>query len=306
MGIKQKGAIHLLLPAAILIIVALGIVASKTPTTTTLATNQQVLGENETAKKEAEQQKESAQKTAELNKESTKINIQSEGKKSEVEIETSGGQKIKTKVEDDGKTKVEIEDEDKEASESADEDEDEIEDEDEEASGSADEDDLEEVRSISKFPLRIDLATNQLIMTKNGVERVLTVLPAKAVQNMLRAHLKKGLGPKFFEGATTSATPAATSSAEPSPQSPSATPSATPTEEPIATESAEITVLESQISLEEEDGQAVYKIPAKKHLKVLGLIPVTTDFTGFVSADTGALLKEQESLLSKILDLLSP
>lgn len=118
-------------------------------------------------------------------------------------------------------------------------------------------------------------------MTKNGVERVLTTLPAKAVQNMLRAHLKKGLGPKFFQ-ATASATP-------------TATPSATPEEEPIASDSADITVLENQISLEEENGQIVYKIPAKKKLKLFGFIPVTSDLTGFVSAQTGILIEERQS-----------
>ncbi|MDP3974006.1 MAG: hypothetical protein Q8P92_04190 [Candidatus Daviesbacteria bacterium] len=187
-------------------------------------------------------------------------------------------------------TEVESEIED-EATESADDDDDEDEDEDEETEVVA------ELRAISKFPLRIDTSTNQLIMTKNGVERVLTILPAHAVQNMLRAHLKKGLGPKFFEGATPSATPEG---------SPSASPSASPTEEPEATESAELTILESDISLEELDSQIVYKIPAKKHLKVLGFIPINTDLTGYVSAETGILLEERQSFWARLLDLLSP
>lgn|GEM_PF-5827812 len=204
--------------------------------------------------------------------------------------------KINSKVE----AKVEDEEPEDESSESADEDEDEVEDGDDEGAGIA------ELRSISKFPLRIDTSTNELIMTKNGVERVLTVLPAKAVQNMLRAHLKKGLGPKFFQ-ATVSATPVGTPSATPvGTPSASATPSATPEGEPIASESADITILEDQISLDEENAQVVYKIPAKKHLKLLGFIPVTTDLTGIVSAQTGAFIEERQSLLSRILDLLSP
>lgn len=209
-------------------------------------------------------------------------------------------QDTKTRIQQKGneiliKTKIELEEED-EATPSGGDDEGEV---------------VQELRAISKFPLRIDLATNQLIMTKNGVERVLTVLPAHAVQNMLRAHLKKGLGPKFFRSATPSAlpstTPSGTPSASASPSAePSATPSASPTEEPIATESAELTVLEDQISLEEANGQVVYKIPAKKHLRVFGFIPVSTNLVGFVSADTGALIREQQSLLARILDLLSP
>lgn len=284
MRVNEKGTIHLFLPIiAIIAISVIGVTASNVTTTTRFSATG-VLGENEIAKQAAEQTKEATKKAAEQAKKSaqkakeqesskTKTQIQTEGTKQETEVETSNGQKIKTKIEDDGAAKIEIEDE-------------------EEASGSGDDDneeDLEELRSISKFPLRIDPTSNQLIMSKNGEERVLTILPAKAVQNMLRAHLKKGLGPKFFEDAT-----------------PSATPSATPTEKPVATESADVTVLEDQISLEETEGQITYKIPAKKKLKLLGFIPVTTDFTSFVSAETGALIKEQESLLSRILDALSP
>jgi hypothetical protein len=158
---------------------------------------------------------------------------------------------------------------------------------------------VQELRAISKFPLRIDLSTNQLILTKNGAERVLAILPAKAVQNMLRAHLKKGLGPKFFKDATSSATPIPEGTA-------SATPSAAPTEEPVATESAQLTILENEIKLEDLNGQTVYKIPAKKHLKILGFIPVTINITGYVSAETGQLLEERQSLFARIINLLSP
>lgn len=304
MRVNEKGTIHLFLPIiAIIAISVIGVTASNVTTTTRFSATG-ILGENEIAKQAAEQTKEATKKAAEQAKESaqkakeqesskTKTQIQTEGTKQETEIETSNGQKIKTKIEDDDATKVEIEQKDQKIKFEAKNEQIELEIEDEEeASGSGDDDNeegLEELRSISKFPLRIDPTSNQLIMSKNGEERVLTILPAKAVQNMLRAHLKKGLGPKFFEDAT-----------------PSATPSATPTEKPVATESADVTVLEDQISLEETEGQITYKIPAKKKLKLLGFIPVTTDFTSFVSAETGALIKEQESLLSRILDALSP
>lgn len=176
-------------------------------------------------------------------------------------------------------------------------------DEENEASGSSDDGTIEKLRSISKFPLRIDTSTNQLIMTKNGVERILTVLPAHAVQNMLRAHLKKGLGPKFFTDATPSAEPSSSPSATPSA---SESPSASPSGEPEGTESSDLTILEEEISLEEKDGQTVYKIPAKKHLRLFGFIPITTDLTGFISAETGFLVEERQSLLARILDFLSP
>lgn len=154
-----------------------------------------------------------------------------------------------------------------------------------ESTESADETENEatsEGRSASKFPLRIDTSTNQLIMTKKGQERVLTILPAKAVANMLRAHLKKGMGPKFFQ-ATSSATEFASD----------------------AVDSANIIVLENQISLEEINGRKIYKIPAKKRLKLFGFIPISIDFTGFVSAQSGLLIEEKESLMSRILVILS-
>lgn len=288
MMVNQKGAVHLLIP---IIVLVAGTVFSSAyiPTTTNFSTSSQVLGEGKSNPRAAEQARGSSEKAPQQAKESSQKETEKKSESNkQIEKQSSLPAKMNLQSEDSiSETEVDTEFE---------EDEDGVE---IEASGSAQEG-LEDLRSISKFPLRIDTTTNQLIMTKNGVERVLTVLPAKAVQNMLRAHLKKGLGPKFFGDATPSATPTST---------PSATPSATPTvilDEPEATESAEITILTDQISIEEEDGQTVYKIPAKKHLKILGIIPVTTNFTGFVSADNGALIKEQESLLSKILDFLSP
>jgi len=276
---KEKGSAHILV-LALLALGTLGLIGSSNINTTQkFSDSSLVLGENESAQKAAEQAKEQAQKVAEQQKEATKVNVQSEGQKSETEIETSDGQKIKTKVEDDGSVKVEIEQGKQKLKFQSQQKEAELEIEDEESTDSADED-LKEVRSLSKFPLKISTSTGELIMTKNGVERVLTILPAKAIQNMLNAHLKNGLGPKFFES--------------------------TPSSDLIATASAEITVLNNQISLEEENGQAIYKIPVKKHLKLLGIIPVTTDLTSFVSAESGSVIRDQESLLSRLLDLLSP
>ncbi|MDD2823396.1 MAG: hypothetical protein PHQ59_04950 [Candidatus Daviesbacteria bacterium] len=275
---KEKGSVHILV-LALLALGTLGLIGSSSITTTQkFSDSSQVLGENESIQKAAERAKEEAQKVAEQQKENNQASFQSERNKQETEIQTSNGQKIKTKVEDNGSVKVEIEQGKQKLKFQAEQKKSELEIEDEESTDSADED-LKEVRSISSFPLKISTSTGQLIMTKNGVERVLTVLPAKAIQNMLRAHLKNGLGPKFFE--------------------------ATPSSELISTASAEITVLNNQISLEEENGQAVYKIPMKKHLKLLGIIPVTTDLTSFVSAETGSVIKDQESLLSRFLGLLS-
>lgn len=272
---SQKGAVQILLPVIILAAIAL-VTLNKAQTTTKFPDSQVqgVIARSDNSKAVIPLNK--VNPAVEENKPTTTATTKNKIEKQEEKVIN------KKEIIDDELEDEEVEDED-EASESAE---------------SEDSGEIKDLRAISKFPLRIDTSTNQLIMTKDGVERVLTTLPAKAIQNMLRAHLKKGLGPKFFQ---------ATASAQPSPTATSsATPSATPSEEPIATESANITVLENQISLEEDNGEIVYKIPAKKQLKLFGFIPVTTDLTGFVSAQTGVLIEEKQSLLARILDLLSP
>lgn len=291
---NQKGAVHLLLPVIILVVISL-VALNKVQTTTKFPDSQVqgVIARSENSKAVLPANK--VNPAVEKNKPNTTVED-----KAKIEP-TKSTTKIKNeKQEEKVINKKEIIDDELENEEEGDENEA------SESSEPTESEEINELRAISKFPLRIDTSTNQLIMTKNGVERVLTTLPAKAVQNMLRAHLKKGLGPKFFQ-ASASASPIGTPSATPTgTPSASATPSASPTEEPIATESADITILENQISLEEENGQIVYKIPAKKKLKLFGIFPITTDLTGFVSAQTGVLIEEKQSLLSRILDLLSP
>ena len=294
---NQKGVVHLALP--IIGLIAAAVLISANVQTSQGFNDQNVKGVSNAASDKKGGPKEEVRIKQEVRTSDARIKAEIREDKMRIDIRQ---QDTKTRIEQKGneilvKTKIEVEDED-------------------EATGAGDEDEdegevVQELRAISKFPLRIDLATNQLIMTKNGVERVLTILPAHAVQNMLRAHLKKGLGPKFFRSATPSAlpstTPSGTPSASASPSAePSATPSASPTEEPTATESAELTVLEDQISLEEDNGQIVYRIPAKKHLRIFGFIPISTNLIGFVSADSGTLIREQQSFLARILDLLSP
>lgn len=321
MLISQKGAVHLLLPIIVLVIAGVfvssnikvgekfpddpnvqGVLVAKDEGSNGSASSGSgssgssgsVRSESDHEQKEEVRTNEGRVKT-EVRDDRARVEVRQGGIKERVEIR-NGRVTSKTELEDEEEN---VEDEEENLEDGEDE-----EAGDEEEEGSTPSSHLvnleNRLRSIAKFPLRIDLSTNQLIMTKDGIERVLTVLPEHAVQNMLRAHLKKGLGPKFF-GVLPSATPSASPTA-----SASATPEASPSAEPEATESAEITILESQIELEEKDGKPVYKIPALKHLRLLGFIPVTTQLTGYVSAETGTLLEEQQSLLSRILDLLSP
>lgn len=289
---NQKGAVHLLLPLVVLVTISL-VAFSRVQTTTKFEDSnvQGVIAKNDNNNPGRGSAENRGNSVSEV-RSSSKTQTSSETSKNDNKETGNKENKTGTSVSPTGaKSKIQP----KTVITKEAERENEVEDEATESAGQDESEGLQELRSISKFPLRIDTSTNQLIMTKNGTERVLTTLPAKAVANMLRAHLKKGLGPKFFQ-ATPSATPVSTSSA---------TPSASPEEEPISSDSADITVLEDQMSLEEENKQIVYKIPAKKRLKLFGFIPVTTDLTGIVSAQTGVLIEEKESLLSKILSFLS-
>lgn len=129
------------------------------------------------------------------------------------------------------------------------------------------------VGALANFPLQIDLNTNQLVASTSASTRVLTVLPDQAIANMLAANVISGLGPKFFIQAT---------------------------------DSASLTSVADVITLGERNGLPVYEINGVKNQQLLGFIPVTTSVTVFVSAETGQLVAQEQSLFASIIDLLSP
>ncbi|MDO8269195.1 MAG: hypothetical protein Q7T54_00815 [Candidatus Levybacteria bacterium] len=142
------------------------------------------------------------------------------------------------------------------------------------------------VKARSGFPLTIDGATNQLIVTRpDGSTKAVSILPDQAVENFMR-HKKINL--INFE--------------EPDTGTPSGDTGNT------GSESAENTGDEDQaeIKLVEYDSQVAYEIKGKKKLKLLGFFPITTPTTGYVSAETGDVIGQDESLFTKFLDLLSP
>lgn len=134
------------------------------------------------------------------------------------------------------------------------------------------------VGAFTHFPLRIDLETRQLIASTSAGERVLTVLPDVAVANMLKAHILSGFGPPFIRFATSSAT--ATTSAQQS--------------------------INQVVQLKIKDNKVVYEISGVKDFNLLGFISVTRSVTAIVSAETGDLVEAQTSILTKIIDFLSP
>jgi hypothetical protein len=122
------------------------------------------------------------------------------------------------------------------------------------------------VGALSHFPISIDPETNQLIITTPAGTKAVTVLPDKAVANML----SKGVLSKIVNEGSTSAG------------------------------------IANVVRLDEEDGQPVYKVKGKKAHKMFGFIPVETEVEANVSAESGELVSTEESFLSKIVDLVSP
>lgn len=229
------------------------------------------------------------------------MKTESEGLKRETEIETADGQKIKTKVEDDGTTKIEIENgtlklrykvengqvvlrAENEAGEDV-----ELSDDDlgklEDAVGEELDDDAtlaqttdnqlsvtkNQVTAVTDFPLAIDVATKQLIITTPDGQKTVTILPDQAVQNLLATGIVNTV-----EQNTDTA-----SQKQPE-------------------------TLNGNVKLEIRNNKVVYKINGVKTHRMLGFIPVTTPVTAFVSADTGNTVAKQQSVLTNIVDLLSP
>lgn len=206
--------------------------------------------------------------------------------KSETEIETADGQKIKTKIEDDGRVKIEIENrklkikfengkfrvehEGSGSGELDDEDIDELEDEIEQEF----EDEGIEIASssggllikknkrkaLTRFPLSINPETNELVVTTPAGQKTVTVLPDQAVENMLSNSVLSGIDEDGGE---------------------------------------------ENIEIEERNDELVYKVKGEKDHKFLGFIPLKTAITAFVSAQTGELTAQEQSLLSRIISQLS-
>lgn len=196
----------------------------------------------------------------------------------------------------------------------------------------------------TNFPLMVNLETNELMVTTKKGTKIVTVLPDAAVRHMLAANVLDQLGGKGglawleyqerIRALDVSATPRATASATPEASGSAdnddeeATPSATPesteepeetptaTEEPEeeATESAspsptampEVEAVEDMINLvETEEGTLAYEIEGVKTEKLFGMFKVKLQRTAVVSAETGELLRIEQSFGTQLLDLLS-
>jgi hypothetical protein len=169
----------------------------------------------------------------------------------------------------------------------------------------------------TNFPLMVNLETNELIVTTPKGSKVVTVLPDKAVENMLAANVLDQLGGKGGLRWLEYQEQIATESAEPEEEEP-ATEAGEPEEEEPATEAGEPeeateegalveeTLVEDVVTMTTtEDGTLAYEIPGIKYVKLFGMIKIKLQRTAVVSAETGELLAIQEDLLTRLLDLLS-
>lgn len=259
--------------------------------------------QKETEKREEKAQKEAQKQAAEQARETKKSSptIKNNSQKTETEYESSTGAKIKTKIEDgrakiemeqgrlkvkyevksDGRVELEAENEHGDEVELSnkfkqklkDEVESELADDGVKIASNSGERVLVKNRigAVSKFPLSIDVATNELIVTTPAGRKVVTVLPDQAIANMLRVGKVNVIN----------------------------------TSPPPATESATLTPFETVAELEVRNDEVVYRIKGAKKQRFLGIIPVTTDVTSFVSAESGEPVGEEQSLIAAVVDLLS-
>ena len=132
-------------------------------------------------------------------------------------------------------------------------------------------------RVRTNFPLSINPTTGELFITTPAGEKVVTILPNEAIENMIRAGI-------------------ITRTEEP--------PSPPPADE--GTGSAE-TIPEdgSAIELTEINDEPVYKISGVKAQSLLGVIPVDIKIKTYVSTVDGSLKDIEQSFFVRILDLVS-
>ncbi len=226
---------------------------------------------------------------------------ESEDSEQETEIETADGQKIKTKVKNGITTKIEIErgelklkyeykngelelkvenedgeevelDED-ELNELEDETETELEDEGIEVETLSDDTvafTKNNTSAITNFPLSVDIGTNLLILSTPEGQRIVTVLPDQAIQNLLETGIVNTVD--------------------------------TSTDTQILDQLASSNGV---VKLELKNKDIVYRIKGKKEHKILGFIPVNSPTTAFVSANSGNVVAQERSVLTSFVDLIS-
>ena len=129
-----------------------------------------------------------------------------------------------------------------------------------------------QVAASTEFPLSIDVGTNQLIITTQDGQKVVTVLPDQAVQYLLATGIINSVNlTQESDIPTTSMGP-----------------------------------VESIVQLKVRNNEPVYEIEGIKMFRLFAFIPVSQPVKAIVSAQTGDLVTKQQSFLTNVIDLLSP
>lgn len=122
--------------------------------------------------------------------------------------------------------------------------------------------------AVSKFPLKIDPETNTLTVTTPAGTKVVAVLPDQAIKNMLASKVMSYV-------------------------------TSVPTKSSLAS-------INSLVKMEEKDGVLGYEVEGKKEHRLFGKTFWKTNVTTFVSAETGQVVKTEQSFLGRIFNRLLP
>ncbi|MDO8429067.1 MAG: hypothetical protein Q7S88_00365 [Candidatus Daviesbacteria bacterium] len=121
--------------------------------------------------------------------------------------------------------------------------------------------------AVSSFPLSVDPKTNILTVTTPAGVKTVAVLPDVAVNNLLSSRVITEVDSSEVSGSLAS--------------------------------------FSKIMDLEEKDGKLVYKIKGQRKNRLLGLIPVKTSVTAYVSAESGEVLESSQSFLGRLLNKIS-
>lgn len=124
------------------------------------------------------------------------------------------------------------------------------------------------VGALSNFPLSVNPATKQLTVTTPAGSKIVAVLPQKAIDNMLAAHIMDDV-----------------------------------ISEKVNNSLASVPEL---VRLEVKNGTLVYQVKGTRTHKLLGLILVKTGVEAFISAENGQVVETSQSLLGRILNRVAP
>lgn len=188
----------------------------------------------------------------------------------------------------------------------------------------------------TSFPLQVNLNTNELIVTTPKGAKIVTVLPDKAVQNMLAANVLDQVGgkggmlwlanqPTPFPirdiseiSATDEAEPVGTDSADPTDATTDPTDAtADPTDataDPVENELTPTPIPSPEVEdetdlvvdlVESPNGVLSYKVEGLKTKKIFGLRSVELVRTAYISAETGELVYLEKSWFDRIVEFIS-